>query len=66
MDVRLAGTHPKCEIGLPEVKIGLIPGWGGTQRLMRLIGPSQAAEMICTGDAVKSGQGVQPWESYST
>src|SRR5262245_6300177 len=53
-DVRLAGTHPKCEIGLPEVKIGIIPGWGGTQRLMRLIGPSQAAEMICTGDAVKA------------
>ena len=58
-DVRLAGTHPKVEIGLPEVKIGLIPGWGGTQRLTRLIGPSQAAEMICTGDAVRAKRALE-------
>jgi len=55
-DLRLAGTHPKVEIGLPEVKIGLIPGWGGTQRLTRLIGPSQAAELICSGESVRASR----------
>jgi 3-hydroxyacyl-CoA dehydrogenase/enoyl-CoA hydratase/3-hydroxybutyryl-CoA epimerase/enoyl-CoA isomerase len=54
MDYRLAGSHPKLEIGLPETKIGIIPGWGGTQRLPRLIGPSLAVELICTGEPVNA------------
>jgi 3-hydroxyacyl-CoA dehydrogenase/enoyl-CoA hydratase/3-hydroxybutyryl-CoA epimerase/3-hydroxyacyl-CoA dehydrogenase/enoyl-CoA hydratase/3-hydroxybutyryl-CoA epimerase/enoyl-CoA isomerase len=53
-DYRLASTHPKTDIGLPEVKIGLIPGWGGTQRLGRIIGPALAAELICAGETVKA------------
>jgi 3-hydroxyacyl-CoA dehydrogenase/enoyl-CoA hydratase/3-hydroxybutyryl-CoA epimerase/3-hydroxyacyl-CoA dehydrogenase/enoyl-CoA hydratase/3-hydroxybutyryl-CoA epimerase/enoyl-CoA isomerase len=53
-DYRLASAHPKTEIGLPEVKIGLIPGWGGTQRLTRLIGPGLAAELICAGETVNA------------
>jgi len=35
-DFRFAGTNPKCRVGMPEVKLGLIPGWGGTQRLPRI------------------------------
>lgn len=58
-DYRLAGSHPKTEIGLPEVKIGLFPGWGGTQRLTRLIGPALAAEMICTGEPVNAEKARQ-------
>src|SRR5262249_34214063 len=53
-DFRLAGSHPKTELGLPEVKLGILPGWGGTQRLTRLIGPALAAELICAGEAVKA------------
>jgi 3-hydroxyacyl-CoA dehydrogenase/enoyl-CoA hydratase/3-hydroxybutyryl-CoA epimerase/3-hydroxyacyl-CoA dehydrogenase/enoyl-CoA hydratase/3-hydroxybutyryl-CoA epimerase/enoyl-CoA isomerase len=53
-DYRVASTYPKTEIGLPEVKVGLIPGWGGTQRLSRLIGPALACELICAGESVKA------------
>jgi 3-hydroxyacyl-CoA dehydrogenase/enoyl-CoA hydratase/3-hydroxybutyryl-CoA epimerase/3-hydroxyacyl-CoA dehydrogenase/enoyl-CoA hydratase/3-hydroxybutyryl-CoA epimerase/enoyl-CoA isomerase len=54
MDDRLASTAPHTQIGLPEVKVGLIPGWGGTQRLPRLIGLNPAIEMITSGEPVSA------------
>jgi 3-hydroxypropionyl-coenzyme A dehydratase len=49
-DIRIASSNAK--IGQPEVTIGIPPGWGGTQRLMRLVGPSKAKELIFTGKMI--------------
>ena len=51
-DRRIASSHPKTEIGLPEVKLGIFPGWGGTVRLPRIIGLGNAVEMITSGESV--------------
>jgi enoyl-CoA hydratase/carnithine racemase len=45
--VRVAGDNAK--LGQPEIKLGIIPGAGGTQRLARLIGPAKAKDLIFTG-----------------
>src|SRR5438046_7935312 len=48
--IRIASE--KAQIGLPEVSLGVIPGYGGTQRMVRLLGKGKALELICTGDRI--------------
>lgn len=56
LEVALACTFriatKNAKMGLPEIKLGLIPGYGGTQRLPRVVGPARALEMILTGKTV--------------
>ena len=53
-DIRVAADTAR--IGQPEVTIGVCPGWGGTQRLQRIIGISQAKDLIFTGRMVKADE----------
>jgi enoyl-CoA hydratase/carnithine racemase len=52
--IRIAEESVK--FGQPEIKLGLIPGWGGTQRLVRLVGLGKAVEMILTGDHIRASE----------
>lgn len=56
LDYRLASNDSKTQIALPEVKVGVIPSWGGTQRLPRLIGVAEAIAMICSGEPATSAE----------
>ncbi len=56
-DLRLMSTAAK--IGMPEVKLGLIPGWGGTQRALFLLGPARAKRLIFTGDPIDAKLAVE-------
>ena len=53
-DIRIASSNAK--IGQPEVTIGIPPGWGGTQRLTRLVGPAKAKELIFTGKMITADE----------
>ena len=52
-DARVASTSPKTKLGLPEVKLGLLPGWGGTYALPKLVGLTEALPMILQGKEVR-------------
>lgn len=54
--IRVASDNAK--LGLPEVSLGLIPGYGGTQRLTQLVGRSRALEMILTGDMISASEAL--------
>ena len=56
-DLRVAATGAR--LGLPEVGLGLIPGYGGTQRLPRLIGQGRALDLILTGRHVTADEALQ-------
>ena len=56
-DVRIAAES--AVFGQPEVKLGIIPGFGGTQRLPRLVGPQKALEMNLIGDAITGGEAYE-------
>lgn len=49
---RVVTDNPKTTIGLPEVTLGIIPGWGGTQRLPRLVGLTEGLGMVLSGKGV--------------
>ena len=47
-DIRI--STPDCVVGFPEVRIGLLPGWSGSQRLSKLVGMSRATALILSGE----------------
>lgn len=54
---RLATANAR--MGLPEIKLGIIPGYGGTQRLPRIVGEARALDMIMTGRSVDAGEALR-------
>jgi enoyl-CoA hydratase len=58
MSCHLRLAAQEARLGLPEVRIGIIPGWGGTQRLPRLIGKTKALELMLTGDQISAEEAL--------
>ncbi len=56
-DIRIAAESAR--IGQPEINLGIIPGWGGTQRLPRLVGRGKAKQMMLTGDMLSAAEALQ-------
>lgn len=58
-DVRVASDASSTQVGLPEVKLGIVPGFGGTQNLTRLVGLPKALELILNGKLMRSKQALR-------
>ena len=56
-DIRIAADHAK--LGQPEINLGIIPGYGGTQRLPRLVGKGRAKWLILTGDMISAQEALR-------
>ena len=56
-DICIAARDAK--LGQPEVKLGIIPGWGGTQRLPRMVGKAKAKELMLTGDMIDAEEALR-------
>ena len=60
LELALAATirigSPNAKLGLPEVKLGIVPGYGGTQRLPRLVGRGRALEMMLSGEPIDAAE----------
>jgi len=56
-DLRLASSSAK--LGQPEILLGIIPGWGGTQRLPRLVGRGRALELLLTGEQIGAERALE-------
>ncbi len=55
-DRRVMTDDPKTQLGFPEVKLGIFPGWGGTVRAPRIVGLSNAVEMITGGESIGAAE----------
>ncbi len=58
-DVRVSSDHAATQIGLPEVKLGILPGFGGTQTLSRLVGLPKALDLILNGKLLRPKQALK-------
>lgn len=59
MSCHLRIAAREARMGLPEVRLGIIPGWGGTQRLPRLVGKAKALEMMLTGEHLSAEEALR-------
>ena len=58
-DFRIASNAESTQLGMPEAKIGLMPGWGGTQRLIEIVGFVHGLEMLLGGEAIDAMQSLE-------